>query len=423
VYRTVKVKLNLDGESKKRALLTMEKYTDAFRIAAGWGFQNKEYNKLRVHHGTYYLTRKEIPDLPASLVESAKDLACESLKKFKLQKVPRRRPHAAIRFNQTAMKAYFGSQWLNFLAVGITRIHSTFTLPECYYKYSDWNVKGGFLMYSKEKDTFFFGIIVEKRIVRIVINGDVLGIDRGLRNIAVCSNNQFFSSNHLRNVKGKYEKLRAELQEKGTRSARQRLKQLAGKERRFVACENHRMTKEIVKTNYSTFVLEDLSGIQDKWTCTKRLSKQLHSWSFWLFEFDLFYKAEEAGKKVIWVDPNFTSQRCSSCGYIHSENRVGAAFRCKKCGNDLNADLNAARNLAQLGRTELSRLQVREPHVTHQGEENMLQGKNDLGCSHELSRISNGHSVVRINGSLSLGRTRCFQEFYFNGVEENKNLK
>jgi IS605 OrfB family transposase len=415
VYRTIKVKLDLDEDSKARALRTMEMYTEAYKIAAEWGFYNKECNKLKVHHATYYPTREIIPELPSTLVESAKDTACEALKRNDFEKIPRRKAHAAVRLSSKAIKVYLKSGLLNFIASGITRIHSKFKLPDCFLKYQDWKVKAGVLIYSKIRDTFFFGIIVEKQSNVINPPGDVMGIDRGLRNIAVCSNNSFFQSNHIRNIKGKYAHLRAELQSKGTRSAKRRLKQLAGRERRFVNCENHRITKEIVKSNFSVFVLENLCGIQKKPTFTKKMSKNLHSWAFWRFEFYLQYKAEELGKDVIWVNPNLTSQRCSSCGFTSQKNRIRGEFRCQECECELNADLNAARNIAQIGKAELSRLPVREPYVMQSMMDIILQqGNPNDNCSHEPSRIGDGHSEFRKSyGSISFGRPKCFQEYYY----------
>lgn len=393
----------------------MEMYTEAYRIAADWGFNNKECNKLKVHHATYFPTRELMPDLPSALVESAKDTACEALKRNNFEKKPRRKPHAAIRLSSKATKVYLQSRWLNFVASGISRIHSEFKLPECFRKYQNWTVKAGILIYSKIKDTFFFGIVVEKKGIVPNLGGNLMGIDRGLRNVAVCSNNNFFDSRHIRNVKGKYAHLRVELQSKGTRSAKRRLKQLAGRERRFVNCENHRITKEIVESDFSVFALEDLKGIQNKPTHTKRMSKNLHSWAFWRFEFYLQYKAEELGKGVIWIDPNLTSQKCSSCGFTSPRNRIGGEFRCQKCEFELNADLNAARNIAHIGKAELSRLPVREPHVSQSMMDyNLQQGNPNDDCSHEPSRIGDGHSEFRKSfGSITFGRPKCFQEYYY----------
>jgi putative transposase len=64
-------------------------------------------------------------------------------------------------------------------------------------------------------------------------------------------------------------------------------------------------------------------------------------WSTMLFQ--LNYKM---GGNVIVVNPAYTSQRCSECGYIDSDNRESqSVFVCKACGHTDNADVNAAKNI------------------------------------------------------------------------------
>ncbi|MGC8692273.1 MAG: zinc ribbon domain-containing protein [Thermoplasmata archaeon] len=48
---------------------------------------------------------------------------------------------------------------------------------------------------------------------------------------------------------------------------------------------------------------------------------------------------------VLYVNPKHTSRRCLRCGYVNKNNRHGSAFRCKNCVFELNADLNASRNI------------------------------------------------------------------------------
>lgn len=57
-------------------------------------------------------------------------------------------------------------------------------------------------------------------------------------------------------------------------------------------------------------------------------------------------KAAERGRNVIRVNPQHTSQRCSSCGTIDKQSRVSQAlYRCTTCGHTMNADHNAALNI------------------------------------------------------------------------------
>ncbi len=64
----------------------------------------------------------------------------------------------------------------------------------------------------------------------------------------------------------------------------------------------------------------------------------------------LAYKAEDAGRELIAVDPRNTSRTCSSCGHCEKDNRrVQAVFRCLGCGHEAHADENAAVNILRAG--------------------------------------------------------------------------
>ena len=88
----------------------------------------------------------------------------------------------------------------------------------------------------------------------------------------------------------------------------------------------------------------------------RRFRSMLGSWSPYELERFIEYKANDAGKNVVYVNPKHTSQKCSRCGYTDKNNRYGSVFRCKNCGYELNADLNASRNIEVLGKSEYFRL-------------------------------------------------------------------
>jgi putative transposase len=184
-----------------------------------------------------------------------------------------------------------------------------------------------------------------------------LGIDRGIKNIAVLSNNMFFNSKHLKEVKGRYQYLKRKLQHSGTRSAKRKLRNISGRERRFVQDVNHVLSKKIVSLPYDVFAIEALEPAKMKRNGKGKIfRKKLGSWSPTELQNFIEYKAEDAGKTVVYINPKHTSQKCSKCGYIDKNNRKGSVFKCKNCGFELNADLNASRNIEVAGKSEYFRL-------------------------------------------------------------------
>ena len=75
------------------------------------------------------------------------------------------------------------------------------------------------------------------------------------------------------------------------------------------------------------------------------------------FEFrrQLEYKQAWNGGMVLAVPARNTSRACSACGNVSADNRKSQAkFRCTKCGFEINADINAARNILAAGHAVLA---------------------------------------------------------------------
>jgi len=79
------------------------------------------------------------------------------------------------------------------------------------------------------------------------------------------------------------------------------------------------------------------------------LNREIHSAGWGSLLRLIAYKAEEAGRQVIAVDPRHTSQTCHQCGHVCSDNRVGTTVICRACGNTDDADVNAAKNILRAG--------------------------------------------------------------------------
>ena len=186
----------------------------------------------------------------------------------------------------------------------------------------------------------------------------VVGIDRGLRFLAACYDEKgksiLFSGQKILRKKRKYKKLRAELQAKGTKSAKRRLKKTGQRENRWMSDVNHRLTKTLIDHYGSNtiYALEDLTDVR---FATEKSPKdqryEIVSWAFYQFEQFLTYKANLNSSAVVKVPAKYTSQRCPKCGRIHKDNRDHELhlYTCDKCGYKSNDDRLAAMNIQFLG--------------------------------------------------------------------------
>jgi putative transposase len=196
--------------------------------------------------------------------------------------------------------------------------------------------------------------------------GRVLGVDLGRTDIAHTSEGDNWNGQQLNRVRDHYSRLRAALQRKaskGTRSSRRRcrelLQRLSGKERRFQAWVNHRISKAIVsraKATNSAIALEDLTGIRERVNQQPRSKaerRRANSWAFYQLRQFLEYKALRAGVTLILVPPAYTSQTCHRCLHVHPDPaqsyRSGKQFKCGHCGWEGDADWNGANMIAKLG--------------------------------------------------------------------------
>jgi IS605 OrfB family transposase len=177
-----------------------------------------------------------------------------------------------------------------------------------------------------------------------------LGVDLGIVNVATDSDGVTFSGVRIENRRQWYAQRRRALQKVGSRSAKRRLKRLAGRQRRFQKDTNHLISKRLVAKAERTkraIVLEDLKGIRTRARVSGPKQRARHSnWAFGQLRFFIGYKAQQAGVSVSLVDPAYTSQRCSACGHTERRNRKSQAeFCCVVCHHQLPADHNAAINI------------------------------------------------------------------------------
>ncbi len=85
------------------------------------------------------------------------------------------------------------------------------------------------------------------------------------------------------------------------------------------------------------------------------LAKSIHDAAWRQFIAYLTYKAEDAGRRLVTVNPAYTSQTCSRCGHRARKELSERVHRCSCCDLTLDRDQNAALNIVALGLQSLAR--------------------------------------------------------------------
>lgn len=179
----------------------------------------------------------------------------------------------------------------------------------------------------------------------------VIGVDLGIvRHMTVKTPNSVvtFSGKAARRKREHF----ADLRRRYARHGRiDKLREQRGKERRWMADLNHKLSCELVdlaaKYPNAVIAFEQLDGIRDRVRGSRKFNRMMNSWAFrQLIDF-VTYKAAKAGVGVMFVDPRRTSRTCPKCGHATKSNRpTQSDFRCVACGYRGNADAVASINIA-----------------------------------------------------------------------------
>lgn len=187
----------------------------------------------------------------------------------------------------------------------------------------------------------------------------VVGVDLGIAVPAVCAlnnnpykkiflgdkDNFLYTRTSIQNQRQRLQRaMRFNSGGHGRKKKLKKLECLKEKERNFAQTYNHTVARKIVEfaiNNHAKYInLEHLKGINTDQTI-------LRNWSYFELQSFIKYKAAMNGIVVRFVEPAYTSQTCSKCGNLEEGQRLDQShFVCKKCGAEMNADYNAARNIA-----------------------------------------------------------------------------
>jgi putative transposase len=228
-----------------------------------------------------------------------------------------------------------------------------------------------------------------REIVPIEPRGFV-GIDRNLDNVTTAMTggevNRIDLSEATR-VKATYREVCRHVRRNDVRIRRQITRKYGRKQREKVQQILHHASKLIVmeaKEKQFGIVMEKLTGIRKLYRRGNGQGRfyrgYMNSWSYAELQRQIEYKAKWEGLPVIYVNPHGTSSKCSRCGSriarVPEENRT---LRCPSCGNIVDRDINAAKNILAKGA-------LRFGAIASAGEAMVLSCSNEQVDADELAK-------------------------------------
>lgn len=350
-------------------------------------FNTENYKKLsykQIHHLVYDKARAQFPNLPAQIVIRLERNVLANYKSVKANKhnidkpIICKQPCLQLdkrlfnRFTQTSIDLFSSTKY--------KLCKATFVLyPKLVELLSKYEVCDPAL-FVKNNELY---ISIKFNVPSPLSKGNdtVLGVDRGIRRLIATSDGLVIKGTEFQKHKRKLHYLKSQLQSKGTKSAKRKLKKLSKKEHNFSKNYCHLIVNEILKTDKDIIVLENLKNIKRKTSKHKEnnIKRTSHNRMFSqipLYELEriLTYKAQHIGKCVATVSPYMTSQ--NDCRGYESGTRSGVRYYTLD-GLQLDADVNASVNIAN---RYINHLTITYPHRIVYVSRLLVNKPNEIKC-------------------------------------------
>ena len=317
------------------------------------GKQLTQYKKecLWLNEVSNATLKETIRDLDKAYTNFYKGRA--KLPKFKAKK------HSKETFYSRYDKIYFKEDVVNLENIGKVKYKSSYDIELT--KISKF--KNPHVSFNGRCWVLTIGIDMNNTIEELT--NESLGIDLGIKELAICSNNMVFPNINKGYSIKKLEKRLRRLQRKVSRKYKnskevnksyvktcniikleKQIKKLHRKLYNIRQNYIHQVTSTIVRTKPCRIVMEDLNvkGMMKN----RHLSKAIQQQKLYEFIRQMKYKCEWLGIEFIQVDRFYPSSKtCSCCGHIKKDLKLSdRTYVCEECGLVIDRDLNASINLA-----------------------------------------------------------------------------
>lgn len=179
----------------------------------------------------------------------------------------------------------------------------------------------------------YVNLFLEKETPEVKPTGKVVGVDVGVKKLMSTSENVFLG----KDIETKIQKLKR--RKRGSKNSKQTIEEIKS----YIG----QQVNQLDLADVQTVVVEDLDvkNMNKRGKSSKEHRKTLGNWNSRLLFGRLTNRCQENRVLVMSVPPEYTSQKCSSCGVVCKESRSGERYECKHCGASLDADYNASINI------------------------------------------------------------------------------
>lgn len=222
----------------------------------------------------------------------------------------------------------------------------------------EWSIGTSEVVYKDDEPELHVNVTHGERTIRGKQDSKTLvGMDVNEDNVALATLNDdgvqdsiVIEFPEVKFERHRYFTIRKRVQKAGKRST---FEALGDKEKRFINDTTHKVSRQVIEWcqqfENPCIVLEDLKEIRDSIEYGTRMNRRLHHLPFNLIQQFVSYKAAFEGIPVAWINPEYTSQRCTMCGHAEKANRKKKRFKCRECSHHDHSDRNAGVNIAVKG--------------------------------------------------------------------------
>jgi putative transposase len=364
--RTYSTKLILNEEQKQSIMDVLVLEMKVWNYISSIVFEKKTILSLKtIHNECYYACKEKFPTAPSQMIIRSEKSVLSTFKsiktnKHKISKAPFRK-NLSIQLDK---RLYSLKENCN---IRITTLEKNYPVQVQFHSYDKLittfdNYEVADPKLFVKNNVIWISFPFKTPVKTNITNQTSTGVDLGINRVAVTSDGIIFRDKHYNNLKRKVRHLKRELNSKNdlrkggkgkTKAIRRKLKKLSNKERNLSRLAAHRLSKQIVKTSSgNVIVFENLKGIKTNTKKGNKFNNKQSQIPYYMIKEFTTYKAQLSGKKVVTVNPVYTSQIDFRTG-----NKDGTRKKGRYVGADgkvLNADINAALNIAKRSKLPVS---------------------------------------------------------------------